>query len=99
MMEERIKTYCVPAEHCFGELLTSDSDRLCTLGIPCLCFSLAMQVATHSLLPVCLLVLHYRKCYSVKGHGHSSTLPSHIVTKIKYTNVEGNAIVLCFKNS
>jgi len=48
IMEEGIKEYYVPAEHCFGEILTSDSDRLFMLAIPCLCFSLAMQVATHS---------------------------------------------------
>ena len=104
IVEEGIKDYHVPEEHCVGEFLTSDSDRLFMLGIPCLYFSLAMQVATHSGLALltwtaCLLVLRYRKCYSVKGHGHSSTLPSHIITKYKYTNVEGNSVVLCFKNS
>jgi len=46
--EEGIKEYYVPTESCVGGILTSDSDRLFMLAIPCLCLSLAMQVATHS---------------------------------------------------
>jgi hypothetical protein len=46
-MEEGIKEY-IPTEHCVGEFLTSDSVKLFMLAIPCLCSSLAMQVATHS---------------------------------------------------
>ena len=46
--EQGMKEYYVPAERTVGELLTSVSGRLFMLGIPCLYFSLAVQVATHS---------------------------------------------------
>ena len=85
VMEEGIKEYCVRPEHCVSPFLKSNWDKPCMLEIPCLCFSLTIRVTTHCGLallntgqPACLLVLHYRKCYSVKGHGHSSTLPSQI---------------------